>query len=134
MAHVASIAVQQQMAWQGQHAQVGEKADDLEVAGAAAGGCLRSVYIAGARDQHEAKRHPEGLIPADCTAVSSALHGLAAQCAMLHGAESAEGGSHGQAALRSALQVHVAGVHGDVLGACNKQLAEAAVPHRMLTW
>lgn len=46
MAEAASIAVQQQLAWQGGHAQGGEEAAGAEVAGAAAGraACMQCTW------------------------------------------------------------------------------------------
>lgn len=130
MLHAASIAVEQQVAWQGINAIKGKKAAGAEVAGTAAagavrGGWLHAVTVAaeGSRPQRKACT-----VSADCTAVTSAMHGLTAQVAMLRAGSAIEGGME---SVHPALQAHVAGVNSDVLEACNAELAAAGVPHCM---
>lgn len=100
-------------------------------AGVGAEGCLHAVYITG--DGLRPQRKPARLVKSESTTVTSALHGLAAQCTGLR-ADSASNGGMGQAALHPPLLVHVGGVCGAMLEACNAQLAAAGVPHRMLEW
>lgn len=93
---------------------------------------MHAVYIAMDTQRPQCKRAP--IITADCTAITSALHGLTSQTCLLRAESAAAGGATGQVAVRPPLLVYVAGVHGDVLEACSAQLAATAVPHCMMAW
>lgn len=125
MVQVASLAVQQQLAWLGGQKSDVEEDADAGVAGEAEarrGGCLHSLFFAASSDlPHRWLQHH---VTADSTAVTSALWGLAVQCAKVRAesaaaAAAARGKGAGQAGVHIPLRVFVRGGGRDVMEACH---------------